>query len=381
MSRTLWINTGETSGDLHGGLLCRALAQQAPDITLVGMGGESCRAAGMDTVFDIRSLSVMGFTEVLGKLPTILGLLKDIKRELAARKPDAVVLIDAPSFNFRIARAAHELGIPVLYYISPKVWAWNTGRVKFLRRHVRRVLSILPFEVDFYRRHGMEVDYVGNPLVDAIAAELPGAVGANAAPATPQQGLVGILPGSRAKEISSLVPVFGEAARLLRDRFQGDGAPDITFELVRAPSVSEERLRELWPEDVPVTVLPPENRYAAMRRWQTCFAASGTVTLETALLDVPTVVAYRLSALTFAMAKRVVKVKYVSLPNLILDDAVFPELLQSDANPRAIATAAARWLADPAQALAVKNRLADLRTLLGDPGAPERAAGIILASL
>ncbi|MBG0777371.1 MAG: lipid-A-disaccharide synthase [Desulfovibrionaceae bacterium] len=378
MERTLWINTGEPSGDLHGALLCRALLARAPDLRIAAMGGDELRAAGAEVAVDIERLSVMGFTEVLAKLPTILKLLSTIKAELVRRRPDAVILVDAPSFNFRVAKMAHGLGIPVHYYISPKLWAWNTGRVRFVRDHVRRMLCILPFEVEFYRRHGLDVDYVGNPLVDAVAEELEDAGRADwaGAPEEPGSGVVGVLPGSRRKEIEGLLPVFGEAARILTARL-----PSVRFEIVRAPSVREERLRELWPRDVEARILPPEGRYAAMRGWETALAASGTVTLETALLGVPTVVAYKLSALTFALARRFVRVEHVALPNLILGERLFPELLQHEATGPAVAAAAMKWLGDPALAAAVRARLADLRDILGAPGAPDRAAGIILGDL
>ncbi|MGE4297482.1 MAG: lipid-A-disaccharide synthase [Desulfovibrionaceae bacterium] len=366
MNDTIWISTGEPSGDMHGALLARALFAAAPGARLAGMAGPDMRAVGVDGVFDIAELSVMGFTEVLGKLPSILRLLGRIKNTLRRMRPRAVVCVDAPSFNFRVARAAHELGIPVYYYISPKIWAWNTRRVHFIKKYVRRMICIFPFEVDFYRRYGVEVDFVGNPLLDVLDLPRLDAI-------APQPGLVGFLPGSRRKEVTSLLPEMGRAARILRDRL-----PGLRYEIIRAPGTPEARLRELWPQDVPVAIAGPDDRYARMRTWQACVAASGTVTLETALIGLPTVVTYRMSGLTAALARRVIKVRWVSLPNLVMRREVFPELLQERATASELAAAAGAWLADPAALAAMRADLAVLRTRLGEPGAAGRAARVIL---
>lgn len=230
----LWVSAGEMSGDMHAANLVRAIQAKAPHIRFAGVGGPDLRKTGFEDVFKVEDLSVMGITEVLSHLPRILGMLKRIRQELAARRPDAVILVDAPSFNFRIAKYAKELGIPVYYYISPKIWAWRTGRVKFIRRYVDKVISILPFEVDFYRQHDMEIDYVGNPLVDMVDWNEIDAL----AP-IPQR--IGLLPGSRKKEITSLMPQFAIAAEHMRKEL-----PELEFHCVRAPGVSEDNLRELW---------------------------------------------------------------------------------------------------------------------------------------
>ena len=369
MARTIWINTGELSGDMHGGALLEAMRRLEPDIQCTGMGGPYLRAAGQKAILRVEDLSVMGITEVLGMLPRIFRMLRTIKQELTRTRPDAVVLIDAPEFNFRVAKAAHALGIPVYYYISPKIWAWRTGRVHFIRKYVKRMCCILPFEVDFYRRHHMDVDYIGNPLVDMM--DLP-----SLEAITPQPGCIGLLPGSRRKEIQALMPEFGKAAALLLQDH-----PHLHFHCVRAPSISEESLRALWPAHVPVTFHAPEGRYALMRQCQLIMAASGTATLETALAGTPTLVAYRVSPLSFWLGKRLVKVRYASLPNLILDRELFPELLQEKADGTVLAQHAAAWLDNPKALDAVRADLAGLRTLVGEPGAADRGAKVILGDL
>ncbi len=366
----IWINTAEPSGDMHGALLAKALLRLRPQARIVGMGGPQLLFAGqMEQTARIEELSVMGFTEVLSRLPRVFGLLREIRRDMTKHPPDLVVCIDAPDFNFRVIRIARSLGVPVVYYISPKLWAWRRGRAKFIQRHVALMLCILPFEVDFYASYRVQAEYVGNPLLDAIDWKEMQEI-------RREPGRIAILPGSRRKEIESLLPAFGEAARIMLT-----SRPSLRFCLARAHSVSEERVRQLWPADIPLEVQPPERRHAVMRSSRLAVAASGTVTLETALLGTPTIVAYRLSRLTYALAKRVVRVPYISLPNLILDEAVFPEHLQEQAEARPLAERALDWLESPVILEGIQARLQGLRALLGEPGAPLRAAESILRLL
>jgi lipid-A-disaccharide synthase len=367
--KNIWISAGEMSGDMHAANLIRALKTQDCGITCSGVGGPDMRSTGFNALFRVEDLSVMGITEVLGHLPRILSMLRSIRRTLRQMRPDAVVLVDAPSFNFRIARYARELGIPVFYYISPKIWAWRTGRIRFIRSHVHKVISILPFEVDFYRSHGMEIEYVGNPLVDMVNWDEIDAM-------TPLPQRIGLLPGSRKKEITSLMPQFAVAAEIMHRRL-----PGLEFHCVRAPGITEDALRRLWQTDVPLHMHAPDNRYSFMRSCNMLIAASGTVTLESALLGTPTLVTYKVSPLSFAVGKRLVRVPYVSLPNLVMQREVFPELLQENADGTVLARHALAWLEHPEQMSAVRAQLATLRTMLGAPGAPARAAGIILKAL
>jgi len=362
----VWVSAGEVSGDLHGALLVRAMADLAPGLRFTGMGGPAMAEAGVQAPFDIAELSLVGLTEVLAHLPRIAGLLRRMRRRMAEERPAAVVCIDAPDFNFFVVRMARRLGIPVFYYICPQVWAWRAGRVNFLKKYVQRVLCILPFEKAFLAARGLDADYVGHPLTDQIALDELRAL-------APEPGRVGILPGSRTREIETLLPEFGAAARTIAVRI-----PGATFTLMRAPGVDEARLRALWPADLPVEIVPPEGRYRAMRRAQVLLAASGTATLEAALIGTPAVVAYRVSALSYALGRLIVGVPNISLPNLILGERTLPELLQGQASGPAIAVEALRWLTDPAAMAEVRARLARLAGMVGAPGAPGRAARIIL---
>ena len=369
----IWINAGELSGDMHGARLLQALRGKDPSLVFTGMGGPYMRAEqDFTSRFQIEELSVMGVGEVIRHLPRIIGLLRRIKAAITETKPKSLVLIDAPSFHFRVIKAILPLGIPVYYYISPKAWAWKEKRALFIKKHVRRLISILPFEVDFYRRHGMEIDYVGNPLVDMVDFERLRTISF-------QSGKIGLLPGSRAREVRALLPEFGKAARILLQQ-----RPDLIFHVVCAPGFTEETLRQLWPNDVPVCFQPAEDRYAFMRSCEMLIAASGTVTMEAALVGTPTLVTYKVSLLTALVARLLLTIPYVSLPNLILNKPLFPELLQKDCNGPALAHAALQWLCpqagqDPLPR--IRAELDGLRALMGAPGAPGRAADVILNDL
>ena len=374
--RHVWINAGELSGDIHGQALLQALHRHCPDLEAVGMGGPHMEQAGMRTLLRVESLSVMGLTETFTALPRAIGMLRRIQQELTERRGrgelDAVVLIDAPDFNFRVARMASGLGIPVYYHIPPKVWAWRTGRVRFLRKYTRKIFSILPFEADFYTAHGLGEDrvvFVGNPLVDMVDYPALASV-------KPLARRIGIMPGSRRAEVSHLMPLFGDTARRLRA-----GRPDTEYVCLRAPNIDADTLRALWPADVPLTMAEPETRYQTMRSCTLLLAASGTATLEAALAGTPTVLAYKVSPLTYAIGKHVVKVPWVGLPNLILNREVFPECLQDKANPDNLAAIAGDWLDKPDKLDTVRRDLDLIRQLCGPPGSADRAARLLLDDL
>ncbi|MDD3312447.1 lipid-A-disaccharide synthase [Pseudodesulfovibrio sp.] len=367
--RPIWFSVGEASGDLHGAELMKHLRALDPSARFTGMGGPAMRAEGFEQRHDMRLISLVGITEILGGLPRILRLLRAIKRELAETRPRAVVLIDCPEFNFRIAKAARKLGIPVYYYISPQIWAWRSGRVNFLREHVRKVICILPFEKPFYAGFGMEVEYVGHPLMDVLPLD-----DLDRRPV--DENLIGILPGSRTREIATLLPLFAQTARRLRaDR------PGLRCVMVCAPGRDKEQLAALWPDDVPVECVEPDTRYETFRACKLILAASGTVTLETALIGTPAIVAYKVSKLSEIVGRLLVNVDFISLPNLIAGREVYPEYIQERANPATLAETAAAWLDDPARYDAVRRNLAGLRNQVGAPGAARRAASIILDDL
>ncbi len=362
----IWINACEPSGDLHGGLLAAALADVLPGARFVGMGGTAMEQAGVDLALRMEGLSVMGISEVFGYLPRVFGMWLTIRRRLAQTRPVAVVLIDSPDFHFRVVRMAHRLGIPVFYYISPQVWAWRPGRIAFLKKYVHRMLCILPFEPAFYRIRGMAAEYVGHPLVRELRRPELLAV-------SPDKRCVGFLPGSRKSEIQRLMPVYAETMHILHQR-----DPGLELAVIQAPGVDESFIRNCaGPLPPVVRFLDPEHRYQHMRKCFLLIATSGTVTLESSLLEVPTIVAYQCSRLSFLIAVRLVKVPAISLTNLILGGNVLPEFVQHQATAENLARKAWSWLQGQGGLEQVRAQLARLPRLLGDAAAPSRAATII----
>ncbi len=365
----IWINSAELSGDMHGAGLLKALRTLAPGLEFSGMGGPHLRAAGLDCRFNTEALSVMGITEVLGRLPRIFKMLRGIEHALKTLRPAAVVVIDAPDFHFRVIHAARRLDIPVYYYISPKVWAWRPERARFIKANVRRLLSILPFEREFYRKYGLETDYVGNPLLDSLDLAALDKI-------SPISGQIGFMPGSRRSEVRALMPRFAAAAQILAAT-----RPGLSFHCARAPGLEEAFLRAFWPADLPLTLREPDSRYTFMRECALIIAASGTAALETALAGTPTLVTYKVSALSGLVGRLLIKVPYVSLPNIILNRPIFPELLQNDCRPENIARRALDWLDSPNTLQNIRTDLNQLRQILGGPGAARRAAKLILQDL
>jgi lipid-A-disaccharide synthase len=351
----IWLNACEPSGDLHAALLARALREQCPDIALAGMGGPAMAAQQVDLALRMEELSVMGISEVIAYLPRIVGMWRAVRRELMRQRPQAIVVVDSPDFHFRVVRMAAKLGIPVYYYISPQVWAWRQGRVKFLRAHVRRILCILPFEPDFYRAFGVDAEYVGHPLADVLLD--PGFQ-----EISPLDKRIGLLPGSRKSEIQRMMPVFAQTAANLLEQ-----DPEIDICVFLAPGVQEKDLRRHCPPGLPLTFLESTDRYAAMRSCKMLLATSGTVTLESALLGIPTIVAYQCSRLSFLVGIRLVHVPAISLANLILGRNVLPEFIQHQMNATNLSAQILRWLSNPDALPRVRQSLARLPELLQPP--------------
>ncbi|MDZ7762595.1 MAG: lipid-A-disaccharide synthase [Desulfovermiculus sp.] len=362
----IWISAAETSADVHGASLVQALNRLAPNVPLLGMGGAGMRETNFRALFQAEDLSVMGLTEVASALPRIWSLYTRIKQALRLHRPCCLVLIDAPDFHFRIAKMAYRMGIPVIYYISPQVWAWRRYRVRFLRRYVHRLLCIFPFEQDFFSRHGLEVAFVGHPLLEHMDL-----TSLDRIKEVPDR--IGLLPGSRRKEISALLPRFAQAARIINRH-----RPTTHFVLFQAHGLSREELLSFWPQDLPVRIAPFAHRYLEIKACSLVLSASGTATLECAILGRPTLVAYRLSWLSYAVARQVVDVPYISMPNLILNQGVFPEYMQNRVRGGILAAQALDWLESPHKRKEIQNALRTIRAQLGAHPASSTAARLIL---
>ena len=359
-----YIIAGEASGDLHGGNLIRALHQQDTHADIRCWGGDRMQAAGATLVKHYRELAFMGFVEVIRHLPTILGNIAFCKKDIMAYKPDVLVLIDYPGFNMRIAEWAKKEGIKIVYYISPQVWAWKEKRVLKLKRDVDKMLVILPFEVDFYKKWNYEAIYVGHPLVEVVSQEQSQPIGLPIS----TKPIIALLPGSRSQEIKLKLPVMLQMVRHF---------PEYDFVVAQASAQPDAIYDEII-GNLPVIKVRGAT-YSLLRQARAALVTSGTATLETALFGVPEVVCYKGNQISYWVAKKLIKVKYISLVNLIMDKLVVTELIQGDLNENMLKASLSRLLNDEAY----KQELAaDYKTLwhkLGDTPASYNAAKEIIS--
>ena len=376
----IMIVAGEASGDMHGARLVEAMLELQPDLSFSGIGGKELTAAGVHMLYDASKLAVVGVTEVISHLGDILAARKALVNQMRRHKPALLILIDYPDFNLLLAAKAKKLGIPIFYYISPQVWAWRSGRVKKIGRLTDRIGVILPFEKDFYAARGVEVDFVGHPLVNTVKTnrsreEFLSSLDIRV---TPDTRIIGILPGSRSKEIRSLLPDFLAAAQLLA----ADDPDNFVFLLPRASTISRQLLAENGLADYQDKLkiyTTSENRYDLMAACDAVITASGTVTLELAILGIPTVTTYRVSPRTYRLGRLLIRhIQYFSLVNLIADREIIPELLQDEVTPENIAGYLQAMLNDSTYRKKVLQGLAEVTEKLGAPGCSQRAAKIAL---
>ncbi|WP_316808218.1 lipid-A-disaccharide synthase [Pedobacter agri] len=359
-----YLVAGEASGDLHGANLMKALKLEDPDPVFRYFGGDKMQAEGGELVKHYADMAFMGFTEVVLNLRTIFKNLKKCKEDILSWKPDVLILIDFPGFNLKIAEFAKANNIKVCYYISPKIWAWNQKRVLKIKKVVDHMFCILPFEVDFYKEWGMDVDYVGNPLLDEQAAFSP----------DPQfltnhnlsgEKIIALLPGSRKQEIERLLPVMLS----ITDQF-----PGYQFAIAAAPTFDQAYYHQFI-KGKKVTLLF-SNTYNLLHHAHAAVVASGTATLETALFKVPQVVVYRGGAISIAIARMLVKIKFISLVNLIVDKKIVTELIQEDCNTKKLSEELHAIISGEGRKTMLGN-YQGLLLLMGKPGASEKTAKLI----
>ncbi|MCI5178268.1 MAG: lipid-A-disaccharide synthase [Candidatus Electrothrix sp. AW3_4] len=379
MTVPLMIVTGEASGDMHGARLVEAMQALQPDLSFSGIGGQELAAAGVKMLFDASKLAVVGITEVMSHLGDILAARKILIRRMQTERPALLILIDYPDFNLLLAAQAKKMGIPVFYYISPQVWAWRSGRVKKIGRLTDRIGVILPFEKDFYASRGVEVDFVGHPLKDTVSKEKVACkedfFRMHNLSVAPETRVIGLLPGSRSKEIRSLLPDFFAAAQVLVEKEQDT---KWLFLLPRAATVSEDLLLQSglanYQDRLDLHVLS-KNRYDVMAACDAVVAASGTVTLELAILGVPTLTTYRVSPRTYQLGRLLIRrIRYFSLVNLIAEQEVIPELLQDAVQPDAIAEHLANLVKNRVYRETMIQGLTQVAEKLGPSGCAKRAA-------
>ena len=374
MKRRVLFVAGEASGDAQAARLAAALGARAPDLELYGVGGDEMRRAGVCVDVDVGELSVMGFSELAGSAARILGHYRRLRGQLrSADPPDLFVPVDFPDFNLRLARAAKRAGVPVFYYIAPQVWAWRRGRLRAMARDVDRLIALFPFEVDLYRERGLDAHFVGYPLAEEIAPARARDDVRREAGVGDDQRMVAVLPGSRRHEVEEHWPLFVETVRRL--------GPGVRAALAAAPGVDGAALAErARAGGLDVAVFDGQT-YSLVAASDVALTVSGTATVECALLGCPMVVAYRMPASSFAVARRLVRVDAIAMPNLLLGRRAVPEFVQDEASPAALAAALRRFLDDPDHRRETIDALAGIRTQLVRPGAAERAADLLLETL
>jgi lipid-A-disaccharide synthase len=368
---------GEASGDKHGAKLVAALRAERPDLTweFFGAGGDEMRAAGVETLVDAREVAIMGALEVAKALPKFLRVFRRLRAAAQQRQPHLVILIDWPEFNLRLAKKLKRAGQRVVYYISPQVWAWRRYRLHAIKRDVERMLVILPFEKDFYQCHGVKVDYVGHPLLDSVRVTSTRAEFCERHQLDPRRPMIALLPGSRHSELKYILPPLLDAVRVLNRQ-----QPTWQFVLPLARTFARAELAaEL--QALPALKLIEHDTYNAVAAADLAVVASGTATLETAILGTPLVIVYRASQLNWRLFKPLIQVPFVGMPNLIAGRQIVPELLQRELNGPRLAQEVMTLLENPARLEEIRQHLLAVRAKLGAAQASQRAAQQICALL
>ncbi len=375
--RLIMLSAGEASGDLHGATMCRALRDLDPGVRLIGMGGPRMAAAGVEILVDPTAHAAVGTSEAIGRVPGLYRAYKILVRRLRESRPQAMVLIDFPEFNLRLAKQARRAGVPVVYFIPPQLWAWRRGRIRQMARRVTRVLAAFPFEKSLYEEAGVSVEFVGHPLLDVVPSDLDRMKARQRLGVGERQTLVGLLPGSRRQEVDRLLPPMLDAAARL-----AIGHGRRCFVLGLAASVDRGLVLALLARasetgGPPVEVVEGLT-HEVMAGADVLLIASGTATLEAALLGAPMVVCYRVSRLTEAVARLLNLSPWISLPNIVAGRGAVPEILQDEVTGARLSSEAERLLVDPVAATAQRAAFKEVRSRLGQPGVGARAARAVL---
>lgn len=366
------ISAGEASGDLHAGAVTEAIKQLDKDAEVFGMGGDALRKAGGEVLFDIKDHSVMGLLPVIKKLPSIIKLMCDFVRVIDERKPDCLITVDYPGFNMELAKVCQRKGIPVISFIAPSAWAWKKGRAKKVSPFIDVVASIFPFERDVYLEAGATVEFVGHPLLDIVHPSMSREEAEAWAGKKPGHRLVLLMPGSRPKEIKNMLPIFIETAKLIKKKM-----PDVDFAMPKAKTISKDVLEQSIKASGLEIKLVEGHNYDLFSVADIAVAKSGTVTLEASLCDLGSVIVYKTDPVFYHIAKLVVTIPFISLPNIIANREVLPELIQDDFTPEKTAQKVEELL-EPKRNKQMHEDLAEVKARLGEKGAVKRVAELAL---
>ena len=371
MARIL-ISAGEASGDIHAAAVTAAIKKIDSSAEVFGMGGDALRNAGGEVLFDIKDHGVMGFVEVLKKLPDLFKLRDDFEKVMDERKPDCLITVDYPGFNMKLAKLAHDKGIPVVSYIAPSAWAWHKSRAKKVAKIVDKVACIFPFEYDVYKEAGAPVEFVGHPLVDIVKPRMTKEEAMAFAGKEEGKKLILLMPGSRLMEIEKMLPTLLEAAKLIKKQL-----PEVSFVMPRAGTIPVNLLKEKIQASGLEVKITEGNNYDLFSVADLALATSGTVTLEAALCGLGSVIVYKTNPVTYFIAKLVVNIPHIGLPNIVAAKSVLPELIQNDFTPEKVAKEALALLESERNAK-MKEDLAYVKERLGKPGAVGRVAELVL---
>jgi lipid-A-disaccharide synthase len=366
---------GEASGDLHGSHLVRALRERDSALEISAVGGEALKREGAKIIFDVARIAGMGLTELAGNLTSLWRAYSQVKKNLREQRPSLLILIDFPDFNLRVARVAKRLGVPVLYYISPQVWAWRKRRIAEIARLADRMAVVFPFEASLYEKAGVKVEFVGHPLLDVARASRPREETLARLGLDPSRQTIALLPGSRRREVAYHLPVMIEAAEILSREMA------LQFILVRASTVGRDSLERILSGSSVGVSLSDGDAYNVLHACDLAWTASGTATLETALMLRPMVIVYRLARMTYALARRLVRVNFIGMANIIAGEKVVPELIQNEVTAERIAAESRAILGDRELRVRMISKLSEVRAKLGSPGAAGRTADIALAMM
>lgn len=374
--KKILIVAGEPSGDLHGSYLVENIKRTVPKVSFFGLGGFLMKEAGVEIIYDITEKSIIGFVEAIKVIPKVLRIYRRLKKLTLEQYPDLLILIDFPEFNLFFAKFAKKIGIPVIYYMPPTVWAWREKRAKKVAKRVDEVISIFPFEEQIYDKYQVKSTYVGHPLVDIVKIKTSSKEIYNRLNIDSKAKLIGLLPGSRKNEIKELLPLLYEVVGLIKKRY-----PEINFILPLASNLTFNDLYKVVGrqklKDKDIKIVKEKSNYEVMNLCEFLIVASGTATLEAMILGVPMIVIYRTNWLTWLIGKSLVKLKYYSLPNIIAGEEIVPEMFQDKAIPELIYKEADKLLRCEEVVKLQKDKMKKAKNCLGDIGVIDRAVSII----
>jgi len=370
------IIAGEASGDMHAADLVKAIKTLDPNITFSGLGGPKMHNAGVELYEDLTKIAVVGFAEVIKHFQDFLSIFDAFLKRVDELNPSAVILVDYPGFNLRMAKELKKRNIKVIYYISPQLWAWKENRIKSIKECIDKMLVLFAFEKEFYAKRGVDVEFVGHPLIDQIKVEIPREQLLESLDFDKNYPVIGILPGSRRKEVEKLLPPMLEAAKILHE-----GNPNLQFLIMKAPTIRINFLKDYSGiHSLPLHIIP-DRTYDGINACDLCMVASGTATLETAILNKPMVVVYKTSLPTYWLAKSFVKIPNIGLVNVVANKQIVPECIQNNAKGNKIAEELEEILKDNNKSASIKEELLKVKSTLGAPGASQRAAEKVLEEI